>query len=147
MDVKNTLGIDFIRITPDAGAVKSGLYRDVPLHQHLIDLGFLEYVKSVGTGPLFYNERIGARSTAPWETVAGRVTDWVRSLNIADKVVAPSHGWRHRLKTVGREIVIDTVVLDAIQGHAARTAGEAYGEVSLNTKQSAIARFPAFPIN
>jgi integrase len=146
-DVQSSGEICFIRITPEAGSVKSRAFRDVPLHPHLVDLRFLEYVKTIGAGPLFYQGRIAKPGMAPSDVVAGRVGKWIRSLNIADKVVQPNHGWRHRLKTVGRDIGIDPVVLDAIQGHAARTAGEAYGDVSLKAKQMAISRFPAFRID
>jgi integrase len=143
-DVQRSGEICFIRITPEAGSVKSGAFRDVPLHQHILDLRFLDYVKTVGAGPLFYQGRIAKPGMAPSDVVAGRVGKWIRSLNIADKVVQPNHGWRHRLKTVGRDIGIDPVVIDAIQGHAARTAGEAYGDVSLKAKQIAISKFPTF---
>jgi integrase len=37
--------VHFLRITPDAGSVKSGIFRDVPLHPQLIDLGFLDSPK------------------------------------------------------------------------------------------------------
>jgi site-specific recombinase XerD len=41
------------------------------------------------------------------------------------------HGFRHRFKTIGLEAGISTRVLDAIQGHAARTAGDSYGDVTV----------------
>jgi integrase len=145
-DVQHSGEIRFIRITPDAGSVKSGEFRDVPLHQHILDLNFLDYVKTIGAGPLFYQVRIGKSRMAPSDVVAGRVGKWIRSLKIADKVVQPSHGWRHRLKTAGRDLGIDPVVLDAIQGHATRTAGEAYGDVTLKAKHQAIAKFPRFSV-
>jgi hypothetical protein len=37
-------------------------------------------------------------------------------------------------------------VVDAIQGHAARTAGERYGNVSLTAKAKVMERFPAFDL-
>ncbi|MDP3195390.1 hypothetical protein [Tabrizicola sp.] len=43
-----------IRITPDAGSVKTGEYRDVPLHRQVVDLGFPEFVAEAGVGPLFH---------------------------------------------------------------------------------------------
>jgi hypothetical protein len=43
------------------------------------------------------------------------------------------HGLRHRFKTVGMEAGFPTRVLDAIQGHAPRTAAEGYGEVTIKT--------------
>ncbi len=145
-DVKVTLGIHFIRITPEAGSVKSGEFRDVPLHQHILDLGFLDYVKGIAAGPLFCQAKKGKARMAPSDVVAGRVGKWIRSLNIADKVVQPNHGWRHRLKTVSRDIGVDPVVVDAIQGHAARTAGEGYGDVTLMAKHQAILKFPTFDL-
>jgi hypothetical protein len=36
--------------------VKNRKPRTVPLHEHLIEQGFLAFVKANGTGPLFYNE-------------------------------------------------------------------------------------------
>ena len=44
---------------------------------------------------------------------------------VTDPNVAPMHGWRHRFKTVGMEAGIATRILDAIQGHAPRTAAGA----------------------
>jgi hypothetical protein len=60
--------------------------------------------------------------------------------------VQPNHGWRHRLKTQGRDLGIDARVLDAIQGHAPRTAGEDYGDVSLKAKAAAIERLPRYSL-
>ena len=61
---------------------------------------------------------------------------------VTDPNVAPLHGLRHRFKTVGMEAGIPTRVLDAIQGHAPRTAAEGYGEVTIRTMAAAIERLP-----
>ena len=53
--------IPFIRITPEAGSVKTGQYRDVPLHRHLLEQGFLEFVKGRPDGPLFYDPKASRR--------------------------------------------------------------------------------------
>ena len=47
-------GIPCIRITPEAGSVKTGQFRVVPLHPHLIEQGVLDMVQSRGAGPLFF---------------------------------------------------------------------------------------------
>lgn len=60
--------------------------------------------------------------------------------------MAPNHGWRHRFKTIGREAGIDWRVLDAIQGHAPRTEGEGYDEVSIKALADAMARFPRIDV-
>jgi integrase len=41
--------------TPAAGTMKTRKARAVPIHEHLIEQGFLEFAKSRGDGPLFYD--------------------------------------------------------------------------------------------
>ncbi|MEO8685653.1 MAG: hypothetical protein ABI414_12525 [Devosia sp.] len=43
-DVRTVDGICYLHITPEAGTVKGKMYRDVPVHQQLVDVGFLEFV-------------------------------------------------------------------------------------------------------
>ena len=45
------------RITPEAGTVKTGKAHVVPLHEHLIEQGFIKFVERCGKGPLFYKPR------------------------------------------------------------------------------------------
>jgi hypothetical protein len=54
-DVIERDGIKALRITPDAGTVKTKEVRIVPIHDHLIEIGFLKYVSIGGSGPLFYD--------------------------------------------------------------------------------------------
>ncbi|MEH6717529.1 MAG: hypothetical protein V7704_01510 [Aurantimonas endophytica] len=146
-DVRESDGILYLRITPDAGSVKTGVYRDVPLHPQLIELGFVDFAHVAKKGPLFYRDgvrKVGA--VHPSNQVAGRLSQWLRSLPVMPPDVDPSHGWRHRMKTISRELALDPRVVDAIQGHAARTAGENYGDVTLRAKAVAIGRLPAYPL-
>ncbi len=41
-------GVNAIRITPEPGTVKTKQARVVPIHEHLIEQGLLEFVKSRG---------------------------------------------------------------------------------------------------
>lgn len=143
-DIREQGGVNFIRITPDAGTVKTRQYRDVPLHDHLRELGFLDFVRASDVGPLFYRAGTGEDRVRSSRVVADRLAKWIRSLNIVDPIVQPNHGWRHRFKTQGRELGLDPRVVDAIQGHAARTAGESYGDVTLKAKTAAIGKFPSY---
>jgi hypothetical protein len=52
-DVKQQEGTWVIQITPEAGTVKTGKPRTVPLHEHLLAQGFVEFVHGSGNGPLF----------------------------------------------------------------------------------------------
>lgn len=145
-DVTVKDGIRYLRITSDAGSVKTGQYRDVPLHPHLIALGFLDFVKASGAGPLFYRPNPERKSDTPWRTVSGRLSDWIRDLKIVDERVAPNYGWRHRFKTVAIEVGMNARVMDAIQGHASRTAGEDYGDVTLKARKVAIDMLPTYDL-
>jgi integrase len=117
-DVRTESGHPVFDLNPLAGSIKTGTYRLVPVHPHLIELGLLRFVADSGDGPLF------ARGSYK------RVLDFVRAV-VTDERVQPNHAWRHRLKSVSRNLGFDPRVVDAIQGHAARTSGEDYGDVSV----------------
>lgn len=53
-----------MKLTPDAGTVKNRKIRVVPLHEHMIAQGFLEMVKQIGKGALFYNDATPQRISA-----------------------------------------------------------------------------------
>jgi len=144
-DVLRREGIDYIRITPEAGAVKDKKAREVPLHPHLIDMGFLTFVERSRTGSLFLKVGRGGDVLGPLRGLKNRLSEFVRAV-LPDKQVAPNHGWRHRFKTVGREVGIADTTLDAIAGHAASNIGAAYGDVTLKTKASAITRLPRYEV-
>ncbi|OBQ75595.1 integrase [Mesorhizobium loti] len=134
-----------MRITPEAGTVKAGGYRDVPLHLQLVEMGFADFVDAAQEGPLFHTNRKDGISAA--RTVAGRVSQWLQSLEVIPEGVSPNHGWRHRFKTVGRELGISGRTLDAIQGHAVRTAGDHYGDVTIAAKKAALDKFPHYDLS
>ncbi len=148
-DIQTIDGITFARITPEAGSTKTGKYRDVPVHPQLVELGFLDFVVRAGEGTaLFYDIHKPRRGVQhPAKHIANRVSAWVRSLDLFPSEIDPSHGWRHRFKTVGREEEISDRVLDAIQGHAGRTKGEDYGDVTLKTRDRAIRKMPGYALD
>jgi integrase len=143
-DIRMEGDIPVVRITPAAGTVKAGGYRDVPLHPQIVELGFLDFVKASADGPLFYPGRDGKDPVAGARTVAGRVSQWLQKLEVVPEGVSPNHGWRHRFKTVGREEGVSDRVTDAIQGHAGKTSGDNYGDVTLKTKLQAILQHPRY---
>jgi integrase len=109
---------------------KTRTFREVPLHSHLIDQGLLDYAKSRGTRPLFYDPRRsrgGQDSNPHHKKVAERLAEWVRSLGI-EEGVAPNHGWRHRFSSVARFIGMPEDVRNIIQGHAGSKITDDYGE-------------------
>lgn len=137
--------IHFLRITPDAGSVKSGIFRDVPLHPQLIELGFLDFVADSGPDPLFYSKAANPKKR-PAEVSSGRLSTWLRSSGLTPQGVQPNHAWRHRFKTTARDLGLDPRVVEAIQGHAGRSAADSYGDVSLKAKHAAVLKLPRYDI-
>lgn len=146
-DIREENGTHVVRITPEAGSVKARRYRDVPIHPQVVALGFIDFVSSSADGPLFYESRNGAVSKNAAQTVSGRVSQWLQSIGVIPSGVQPNHGWRHAFKTTGRELQIETRILDAIQGHASRTAGDDYGDVTVNAMKTAINKFPWYQLS
>lgn len=136
-----------IRITPDAGTVKAGGYRDVPLHRQIVDEGFIEFVNSAEEGPLFHNATDPKKYKRAAQIVSNKISDWLRLAKLRPEGVQPNHAWRHRFKTQCRELGISDRVVDAIQGHAGRTAADDYGDVTLKTKIDAIDRLPRYKLS
>jgi len=139
-DIAQQDGIFFMRLRNDAGSVKNDpSEREVPLHPHLIETGFLEFAKSKGSGPLFYNpaRRAKGAKKPPPKIVAKNVGSWVRKLKIEGVGrrfrLDPQHGWRHRFKTKARAKLVPDSVIDRIQGQTPATVGHAYGTAELRT--------------
>lgn len=135
-----------ITITPEAGAVKSKEAREVALHPHLVEMGFPSFVTGAGEGHLFVTPSRSGDVLGPLKGLTNRIAEATREV-VKDKNVAPNHGWRHRFKTVGMEVGVSERVLDAICGHAPRTVGATYGEVTLKARADAIAKFPRYEVS
>jgi len=141
-------GVHAVRITPEAGTVKTGEYRHVPLHPHLIELGILDMVKQRGPGPLFYvpNDDPREPSSTQWGNVRAKVGEWVRNkVGIEDERLQPNHAWRHRFSTVADDVGIDPRYITAIQGHADGRASSGYGERTAKALAREIEKLPRYP--
>ena len=154
MDVIEREGVHALHLTPDAGTIKGGIARDVPIHEHLVAQGFLAFVEQRGKGPLFY-EPSKKHSTAktslhPRKAQAAqirqRLAAWVRTLGVSDPELAPNHAWRHTFKQIADRAGITERVSDVITGHAASTVGRAYGPPTLSDMAEALNKFPRYEI-
>lgn len=149
-DIFDLLGLPCIRITPEAGSVKDTKTRIVPLHPHLIEQGFVKFARCRPKGaPLFYSlkrQRKKDRINPTYVSVGNKLAEWVRGLGVDDLNVAPSHGWRHRFKTVSRRAKMDRFIVHAIQGHAIGTEGDDYGEVEVEVMYREILKHPQYTV-
>lgn len=149
-DFTKEFGIPSVKITPEAGTVKTGTYRMVPIHPHLIELGLLDMVNNRNPGPLFYvpndNKRKPGHTQAA--SVRGKVGDWVRdTVGIKDKRIQPNHAWRHRFKTIARDVDIAQRYMDAIQGHEDGSASSDYGDNTMKALYREILKLPRYDIS
>jgi integrase len=133
-----------IAITPEAGTVKNKEAREVPLHPHLLELGFVKFVQASVDGYLFIANADGD-PRGRLQATKNRVTEFVREV-VTDPRVQPNHAWRHLFKTIAREVDIQDTVVDAICGHAPDTEGKKYGDVTIRAKANGMKKFPKFSL-
>ena len=146
MDIRQEGGVWVIHITPEAGSVKTGKARSVPIHSHLIEQGIQELAKQGDASPLFYREGAGNEVNPASKVRAADLAKWVRTLGVDDPEVQPNHGWRHRFKTMSRAVGIPEYDADRIQGHTPRHEGGKYGSGSLAALRDAIERIPTYVV-
>jgi integrase len=138
-----------IQITPEAGTVKTHEARAVPLHEHLIDQGFVDFVRTKGDGPLFYNEDTPLRAATTDPTnprrarsvkTRERIGNWVREIGV--KGIQPNHAWRHTFKQIADRAGISEKISDAITGHAPASVARSYGAPTVGDMAEAMKKFP-----
>jgi integrase len=155
VDVVELNGVPAIKITPEAGTQKTRKSRTVPLHEHLIEQGFLEFARASGHGPLFYKELKGSDergdATNPKKPRAVKAREhlaaWVRELGVNDPELKPNHAWRETFKQIGHRHDISERLLDAIAGHAPISVGRGYGLPTLADMAAAMKKFPRYDLS
>jgi len=143
-----------MRLTPEAGSIKTSNARTVPLHEHLIAQGFIEFVRTQGDGPLFYNLRAAAAGEvdplnperSPSIKTRGRLGAWVRELGITDPEVGPTHGWRNTFQRIADRVGIAEKMSDRITGHAPASIGRRYGPATVEDMAEALKKFPRYVV-
>ncbi len=153
-DVLKRDGVNAIKISPEAGTVKTKEARVVPLHDHLIEQGFLDFVKANGKGPLFYNEpKEAPKASNPtnppkprYVKARERIAEWVRRLGVDDPELQPNHGWRHTFKQIADRHNISERVSDTITGHAPANVARGYGTPTLQDMAAALRKFPRYEV-
>jgi integrase len=147
----NDAAIWAIVITPEAGTTKNNQTREVPLHPHLVEQGFLDFVMARGEGALFYDSKLartGSTANPQYAKVGNKTAEWVRDIGVNEPMVQPNHGWRHTFQRLAIIAGMEPEIRDAIKGHAPRTEGEKYGgDPPMDAKWREIQLFPRFPYN
>jgi integrase len=146
VDIDIESGIHVFRIRGDA--TKTDEYRNVPIHDHLIEQGFLKYAASRGAQPLFYDPRRsrgGKDSNPHYQKVAERLAEWVR-VDLKITGVQPNHGWRHRFSSLARAVDMHVDIQNIIQGHVGKKTAGDYGDAWVEVAKREISKIPAYKI-
>jgi integrase len=154
MDIIQQDGVHAMRITPEAGTVKTGQARAVPLHEHILAQGFLDFVRMKGNGPLFYEqtrrEPVADDPTNPrkprYVKAREHLANWVRSIGIVDRELQPNHAWRHTFKQIADREGISERMSDYITGHARKSVGATYGAPTVGDMAAALRKFPRYEL-
>lgn len=155
MDIQQIGNDYFARLTPSAGRMKTRKARTIPLHEHLISQGFLEFVEGARGGPLFYDAKrliaSGPGKKRPRQSAAersrSRLGAWVRSLGITDPELSPNHAWRHTFKAQAARNGMDERYSDAITGHTPQSTGRSYTKPIAEDLAQAIKKFPRYKLD
>lgn len=129
-DIKIDEGIHYFEITDreeDQQVKTVTSRRRVPIHEELIQCGFLDYVeqrRKTGKGALFADLRpdVHGQLTGNWSKWYGR---YARALGITDKRKV-FHSLRHSFKHFCRESGLSEDVHDALTGHSNGSVGRDY---------------------
>ncbi len=130
---------------------KTSKPRIVPLHDHLVDEGLLDYVATRREidKPLFYDPARGRgaqRANPHWTKVGNKLARWVLKELDVDHEVAPNHGWRHRFKALARDVEMHPEIADFITGHGSGSVSKKYGSRWVTTFKKQIDKIPRYVV-
>lgn len=117
--------------------------RNIPLHPHLIELGFLAYVRSQNPNGAMFPSLV-PDSKGYYGTGFGKHWGrYLREIVGLTTPVRPAHGFRHTFKTLCRAVGIPEDVHDAITGHTGVSrVARGYGAMPLERIAIELERFP-----
>ena len=148
-------GLWMMDFAPGAGRVKNKASRRVvPLHDHLIELGFVEWVEAQPAGRLFYEDREGGDEDGKRSrksVAVNRLGDWIRGLGLEAVLsgeVSPNHGWRHRFSTELVNLDVSDTRRKRITGHRLEGQDNRYvGALEMRRLHEAVNRLPRYATN
>ncbi|TNM65067.1 hypothetical protein [Aliirhizobium smilacinae] len=155
--VRQQDGIWIIDISPEDGTVKGASYRRVPIHEHLIEMGFLDFVAEKKTGPLFYDPADKRVTTGddptkpvrpPYVIARNKLAEWVRNdVEVTDPNISPNHAWRHTFKRQAARVNMEKRFRFAFCGHESDDVGDIYETPTLEDMAEELKKFPRYVVD
>lgn len=144
-DIVEEDGIPCFRLAMGEGqSIKMGNLRQFPIHSHLIELGFLDFVQSQ-TYQLFVDKsEVNGKYSYNYARWWG---NYIREHGLTREGIKPTHSFRHSLVTLFRDLNIREEIQDSILGHNENSpdrakASHGYGEKSVEAQRNAIEQIP-----
>jgi len=144
-DIVEVDGVPCFRLAMGEGqSIKMGNTRQFPIHSHLIELGFLEFVQSQ-TYQLFADKsEVNRRYSYNYGRWWG---NYIREHGVTRKGIKPTHSFRHTLVTLCRDLNVREEIQDSILGHNENSpdrakASHGYGETSVQAQRGVIEQIP-----
>lgn len=120
-------------------SVKTGNSRTIPLHDHLIELGFMDYVNS-RENYLFSGQRNSAGKYS--YNFIRWFGQYIRKHGVDNPDIKPTHSFRHTFITYCRDRGEREDIQNSVTGHAQGTVGRGYGAYTTPMKKELIDRTP-----
>jgi integrase len=144
-DIVEVDGAPCFRLAMGEGqSIKMGNTRQFPIHSHLIELGFLDFVQS-STNQLFADKsEVNRKYSYNYGRWWG---NYIREHSLTREGIKPTHSFRHTLVTLCRDLNVREEIQDSILGHNENSSDRAkashgYGETSVQAQRSVIEQIP-----
>ncbi len=108
-----------IRPAEDGGRLKTSTPAETFPASCRCRRGFIDFVRSRGSGPLFYAKPMIKKVAnqihrSAW--VGTAIGEWIRKQGFDDPTKAPNHAFRHYFKTNAHEVGVDPITANWLQG-------------------------------
>lgn len=144
-DIVEVDGTPCFRLSMGEGqSIKTGNTRQFPIHSHLLELGFLDFVQSK-TYQLFTEK---SEVNGSYSYNYGRWWgNYIREHGLTREGIKPTHSFRHTLVTLCRDLGIREEIQDSILGHndnspTREKASHGYGEKTVEAQRNVIEQIP-----
>lgn len=144
-DIVAVNGTPCFRLTMGEGqSIKMGNTRQFPIHSHLLELGFLDFVQSCTYQLFAEKSEVNGSYSYNYGRWWGK---YIRENGLTRNGIKPTHSFRHSLVTLFRDLDVREEIQDSILGHNENSSDRAkashgYGEKSVEAQRRAIEQIP-----